>query len=87
LVHAGVICFCGWITCRTSDQTLGFKRAMVAGWLFVGGVIVFSSSLYVLALTGIRFVGAITPLGGLFMLAGWICLALTPIREIRSRTP
>jgi uncharacterized membrane protein YgdD (TMEM256/DUF423 family) len=48
-----------------------------AGWLFVVGTVIFSGSLYVLALTGIRWLGAITPLGGLAFLAGWLCLAWT----------
>jgi uncharacterized membrane protein YgdD (TMEM256/DUF423 family) len=47
-----------------------------AGWLFTAGVVVFSGSLYVLAFTGIRWLGAITPLGGLCLLGGWIALAL-----------
>jgi len=46
-----------------------------AGWLFVIGMLIFSGSLYTLALTGIRWLGAITPLGGLAFLAGWLCLA------------
>ncbi|MDZ7361858.1 MAG: DUF423 domain-containing protein [candidate division KSB1 bacterium] len=46
-----------------------------AGWLFVSGILIFSGSLYTLALTGLRWLGAITPLGGLAFLAGWICLA------------
>jgi uncharacterized membrane protein YgdD (TMEM256/DUF423 family) len=46
-----------------------------AGWLFIAGIVVFSGSLYVLALTGTRWLGAITPLGGLAFLAGWLCLA------------
>lgn len=48
----------------------------VAGWLFVLGIILFSGSLYILSLTGKRWLGAITPLGGLAFLAGWICLAV-----------
>lgn len=48
-----------------------------AGWLFVAGTVLFSGSLYALALTGMRGLGAITPLGGVAFLAGWICLALT----------
>jgi uncharacterized membrane protein YgdD (TMEM256/DUF423 family) len=48
-----------------------------AGWLFVGGTVLFSGSLYALALTGIRWLGAITPLGGAAFLAGWLCLALS----------
>jgi len=47
-----------------------------AGWLFIGGTLVFSGSLYLLALTGARWLGAITPLGGLLFLAGWAALAI-----------
>lgn len=46
-----------------------------AGWLFVAGIVIFSGSLYLLAFTGVRVLGAITPLGGLAFLAGWLCLA------------
>lgn len=46
-----------------------------SGWLFAIGTILFSGSLYVLSLSGIRWLGAITPLGGLAFLAGWVCLA------------
>ena len=48
-----------------------------AGWLFLVGTVLFSGSLYALALTGTRWLGAITPLGGVAFLAGWICLALS----------
>jgi uncharacterized membrane protein YgdD (TMEM256/DUF423 family) len=47
-----------------------------AGWLFTGGIVLFSGSLYVVALTGISVFGAITPIGGLAFLAGWACLAI-----------
>lgn len=47
-----------------------------AGWLFVAGTVLFSGSLYILALTGIRWWGTVTPLGGLALLVGWLCLAL-----------
>lgn len=47
----------------------------LAGWLFVAGVAVFSGSLYALALTGVRRWGAITPFGGLCLVAGWLALA------------
>jgi len=46
-----------------------------AGWLFVAGTVIFSGSLYTLALTGQRWLGAVTPLGGLAFLAGWAVLA------------
>jgi uncharacterized membrane protein YgdD (TMEM256/DUF423 family) len=47
----------------------------VAGWCFVAGTLLFSGSLYVLALSGIRWLGAITPLGGVAFLAGWLAFA------------
>ena len=47
-----------------------------AGWLFTAGICVFSGSLYAMTLTGQRWLGAITPLGGLCLIAGWIALAL-----------
>ena len=49
--------------------------ARAAGWLFVVGTVLFSGSLYALALSGIRWLGAITPFGGLALLAGWLLLA------------
>ncbi len=51
-----------------------------AGWFFFGGIVLFSGSLYLLALTNIRWLGAITPLGGLCFLAGWITLVIWPPR-------
>lgn len=47
-----------------------------AGWLFLAGSLVFSGSLYVLSTTGEKWLGAITPIGGVAMLAGWIALAI-----------
>jgi uncharacterized membrane protein YgdD (TMEM256/DUF423 family) len=52
-----------------------------AGWLFVVGTVLFSGSLYVLSLTRIRWLGAITPLGGVAFLAGWLLLALAAQRS------
>jgi uncharacterized membrane protein YgdD (TMEM256/DUF423 family) len=48
----------------------------VAGWSFLIGVIIFSGSLYILSLTGLRWLGAITPIGGLAMLVGWAALVV-----------
>jgi uncharacterized membrane protein YgdD (TMEM256/DUF423 family) len=47
----------------------------LAGWLFIAGTIVFSGTLYVLSLTGQRWLGAVTPLGGAAFIAGWLALA------------
>jgi len=46
-----------------------------SGWLFVAGIAIFSGSLYVLSVSGARWLGAVTPFGGLALLAGWLCLA------------
>ena len=51
----------------------------IAGWSFFAGVLLFSGSLYALALTGVATLGAITPVGGLLFLIGWACLAVFAI--------
>ena len=55
--------------------------AHIAGWFFVAGIVIFSGSLYGLTLTGMRGLGAVTPLGGLMFLAGWLCLVWTVIKS------
>ena len=54
--------------------------AVAAGWLFVGGILLFSGSLYLLVITGPRWLGAVTPFGGVAFLAGWALLAWTAVR-------
>ena len=56
------------------------KLAMRAALLFFTGILLFSGSLYGLALSGIRFLGFITPFGGLALIAGWIVLALAALK-------
>ena len=70
LIHSLAMLAAAWAVDRT-----GRKLAATAGWLFLAGTVVFSGSLYGLALSGIGVLGAITPLGGLCFLAGWACLA------------
>jgi uncharacterized membrane protein YgdD (TMEM256/DUF423 family) len=48
----------------------------IAGWLFIAGILLFSGSLYLLSLTGRRWLGVITPLGGVAFILGWLCMAL-----------
>jgi uncharacterized membrane protein YgdD (TMEM256/DUF423 family) len=50
-----------------------------AGWLFVAGILLFSGSLYLLSVSGRRWLGAVTPFGGLALIAGWVCLALAAV--------
>jgi uncharacterized membrane protein YgdD (TMEM256/DUF423 family) len=52
--------------------------ARAPAWLFVAGITLFSGSLYLMCLTNVRAVGAITPLGGLCFLTGWVWLVFSP---------
>jgi len=58
----------------------GSGTAPAAGWAFLVGIVVFSGSLYVLVLAGQRWLGAVTPLGGVAFLIGWLLLAWTAFR-------
>jgi uncharacterized membrane protein YgdD (TMEM256/DUF423 family) len=51
------------------------SSANMAGWFFLFGILIFSGSLYLLSVTGLRWLGAITPLGGIAFLIGWLLLA------------
>ncbi len=68
--HAFAIALTG-ILIHLLGASSSFTWAM---WLFTSGIVIFSGSLYVLSLTGIKKLGAITPIGGLCMLAGWALL-------------
>jgi uncharacterized membrane protein YgdD (TMEM256/DUF423 family) len=59
------------------------KAARAVCWMFAAGMVIFSGSLYLLALTGRSWLGAVTPLGGAAFLAGWLTLALTGPRPAR----
>src|SRR4030095_8018452 len=57
----------------------------MAGWFFFAGILLFSGSLYALAITSVGILGAITPIGGLLFLIGWACLAVFALaREARE---
>jgi uncharacterized membrane protein YgdD (TMEM256/DUF423 family) len=71
MYHALALFAAAWATERAPGAL-----AQWAGWLFMIGIVLFSGSLYTLALTGIRWLGAVTPLGGVAFIAGWLCLAL-----------
>lgn len=71
MYHALAMLAVAWVVGR-APSTLGTS----AGWLFVAGTLLFSGSLYAMTFTGIRALGAITPIGGVCFIAGWVCLAL-----------
>lgn len=62
-----------------SRATAPATTLIASGWLFIIGVAIFSGSLYALSLTGIKYLGAIAPIGGLALITGWVALALTSI--------
>jgi uncharacterized membrane protein YgdD (TMEM256/DUF423 family) len=66
IYHALAMILAGVVTAR---------GASTAGWIFQAGIVLFSGSLYALALTDVKALGAITPIGGLALLAGWLWLA------------
>jgi uncharacterized membrane protein YgdD (TMEM256/DUF423 family) len=57
------------------------RPADVAGWCMLAGIVLFSGSLYLLALTRLNWFGAITPFGGVLMLAGWAALVVTALHR------
>ncbi|HEY6101062.1 MAG TPA: DUF423 domain-containing protein [Anaeromyxobacter sp.] len=75
MYHAIGIALAAWAAARFPGAAPAW-----AGWLFLAGTVLFSGSLYALALTGIRGLGAVTPFGGLAFIAGWIALALAALR-------
>lgn len=75
MYHALGLIAVAWASTQWSSQLV-----TVSGWLFVAGIVIFSGSLYILSLTGVRWLGAITPIGGAAFIIGWGCLLWTVIR-------
>ncbi|MFN2572037.1 MAG: DUF423 domain-containing protein [Gemmatimonadales bacterium] len=76
MYHALALLAVAWAAARWPETA----AIRAAGWLFVGGTLLFSGSLYLLAMTGLRWLGAITPLGGLLFLGGWAALAFAFVK-------
>lgn len=72
MAHALALILIGVLSAHVPDP-----RVKTSGWLLYFGVLIFSGSLYILAVSGIRWLGAITPLGGACFLAGWALLVWT----------
>lgn len=76
LVHAVALLGVAWAWTRWPGTA-----TVAAGWLFAAGVLVFSGSLYLLVLTGPRALGAVTPIGGVALLLGWLALGWAALRS------
>lgn len=77
MYHALALLAVAWAVSRFSNS----QFPVYAGWLFVAGIILFSGSLYIMAFTGQRWLGAVTPLGGVAFIAGWVCLIIAAWRN------
>ncbi|MCY4025601.1 MAG: DUF423 domain-containing protein [Acidobacteria bacterium] len=75
LIHGLAVLAVAWAASRWPNAWIG-----AAGWLFAAGIVVFSGSLYILAISGVRWWGAVTPIGGVCFLAGWAALAIGALR-------
>ena len=64
-------------------NVIGAAGQSRVGWLLLIGILIFSGSLYALAISGVRTLGAITPIGGLAFIAGWLVLAYEAVRAPR----
>lgn len=71
MYHALALLVVGALMTRLEGRAI-----VVAGWSFTAGILIFSGSLYALALTGVTMLGAVTPIGGVVFLAGWVALAI-----------
>jgi uncharacterized membrane protein YgdD (TMEM256/DUF423 family) len=74
--HALGLLAVGWLAAQLPDSTL----VKWSGWLMLAGIVLFSGSLYALALSGERWLGAITPVGGTAFLAAWVLFVLAAVR-------
>ncbi len=75
LIHALGLFVVAWLSTRSSDPKIFF-----AGVMMVLGIILFSGSLYLLSTTGQKWLGAITPLGGLSFLAAWVLIFVSSLK-------
>jgi uncharacterized membrane protein YgdD (TMEM256/DUF423 family) len=75
LVHALALVVAAYLASKHAGAA-----ASVAGFCFAGGIVVFSGSLYAMTLSGVRVLGAVTPFGGLLMLAGWLAVVVAALR-------
>ena len=80
LAHAIVLCVVGTVISHPSLATETARTLRLSAWSFALGMTIFSGSLYLLVLSGQRWIGAITPIGGTVLLVGWGALAWAALR-------
>ena len=77
MYHALGLFAVAWVSAQFPDANV-----FVSGWLFVAGIVIFSGSLYLMSLSGVRWLGAVRPIGGLCYLAGWLWMGWSVWRSI-----
>lgn len=80
LIHALALLAVAWACMRWPG-----RLAQASGWLFVAGTLLFSGSLYAITLAGVRGLGLVTPIGGVALLLGWLCLLAAPWKAPDAR--
>ncbi len=80
LIHSLALILVGALASNTKTA----PGTALSGYLLIAGMVVFSGTLYVLSLTGIRWLGAITPLGGLALISAWVALAVAQFKAARA---
>jgi uncharacterized membrane protein YgdD (TMEM256/DUF423 family) len=80
MYHALALLAVAWVSSEVPSRWI-----LASGWLFVVGTVLFSGSLYALALTSNTRLGLITPFGGVALMAGWVCLGIGGWQGRRSR--
>jgi uncharacterized membrane protein YgdD (TMEM256/DUF423 family) len=79
MIHALALIAVGILCLQRKEPTLALK---VAGISFLMGTVLFAGSLYVLAFQNLFWVGLMTPIGGLALIVGWVCLAIAPWQQL-----
>ena len=78
--HSFALLAVGFLALHTNGRLL-----TAGGWCFVAGLLLFSGSLYLLAMTGVRILGAITPFGGMLFIVGWALFAASAHTSVKGR--
>ena len=81
MYHSFAILFVGLYQLQVQNSRL-LRSSAIA---FMIGIILFSGSLYLLSMTGIRWIGVVTPIGGVAFIIGWLCLAMATVKNLKLR--
>ncbi len=81
MYHSFAILFVGLYQLQVQSSRLLHSSAIA----FIIGIILFSGSLYLLSVAGIRWIGVVTPIGGVAFIIGWLCLAITAVKNLKIK--